>query len=75
MINWNNLDTLASYKALEALKGKVVLQDVMSGESGAERAKNYSVTMAAEMAYNYAAKEVDCEVLEALKALAEEVKM
>ncbi len=75
MINWNNLDTLASYKALEALKNKVVLQEVMSGETGAERAKNYTVPMAAEMAYNYAAKEVDCEVLEALKALAEEAQL
>ena len=45
MITWNNLDTLASYKELESLE-QVNLVEVMSGENGAERVKNYSVPMA-----------------------------
>ena len=38
MINWNNMDTLASYAALKAAE-PVKLQAVMAGESGAERVK------------------------------------
>ena len=68
MITWNNLDTLESYKELSNVK-KVNLAEVMTGENGAERVKNYSVPMAAGMAYNYAAKQVDDDVLEALKKL------
>ena len=44
---------------------KVNLAEVMTGENGAERVKNYSVPMAAGLAYNYAAKQVDDDVLEA----------
>ena len=55
MITWNNLDTLASFKELERVK-HVNLAEVMSGENGAERVKNYSVPMAEGLAYNYAAK-------------------
>ena len=69
MITWNNLDTLESFKELSDVK-EVNLAEVMTGENGAERVKNYSVPMAAGMAYNYAAKQVDDDVLEALKKLA-----
>ena len=74
MITWNNLDTV---KAYEALKGvvKVDLAKVMAGENGAARVKKYSVPMAEGMAYNYAAKQVDDEVLAALAALAEEMQL
>ena len=44
MITWNNLDTLASFKELAGVK-KVDLAEVMAGENGAERVKNYSVPM------------------------------
>ena len=74
MITWNNLDTLESYKELSNVK-KVNLAEVMTGENGAERVKNYSVPMAAGMAYNYAAKQVDDDVLEVLKKLAKEAQL
>ena len=45
MITWNNLDTLASFKELEKVE-RVNLVEAMTGESGAERVKNYSVPMA-----------------------------
>ncbi|MCR4651594.1 MAG: glucose-6-phosphate isomerase [Lachnospiraceae bacterium] len=73
MVSWNNLDTLASYKELEDLGEKVDLVKVMSGESGAERVKNYTVPMAADMNYNYAAKAVNEDILNALQKLADEV--
>ena len=75
MVKWNNLDTLEAYKALESYKDSVNLVEVMSGENGANRVKNYSVPMAAGMAYNYAAKEVDDTVIEKLAALAEEAEL
>jgi len=74
MIQWNNLDTLASYKALFEVE-KVNLAAAMTGENGAERVKKYSVPMAAGMAYNYGAKAVDCKVLEALANLAKEAQL
>ena len=60
MITWNNLDKLTSYQEL-AKTNKVKLAEVMSGENGAKRVKNYSIPMAAGLAYNYAAKQVDEE--------------
>ena len=74
MITWNNLDTLASFQDLKEVK-TVDLKDVMSGENGAERVKKYSVPMAEGMAYNYATKKVDDQVLEALAKLAEEAQL
>ena len=74
MITWNNLDTLASFKELEGVK-KVNLAEVMAGENGAERVKNYSVPMAEGLSYNFAAKKVNDEVLEGLKKLAEEAQL
>ena len=75
MITWSNLDTLASYGKLMALKGRVNLAEAMAGENGAARVAEYSVPMAAGMAYNYAAKAVDGEVLAALAELAEEAQL
>ena len=74
MITWNNLDKLTSYQEL-AKTNKVRLAEVMSGENGAKRVKNYSIPMAAGLAYNYAAKQVDEEVLAALGKLAEEAQL
>lgn len=75
MIKWNNLDTLETFKAVEACKGSVKLAEVMAGENGANRVKNYSVPMAEGLNYNYAAKEVDDALLEKLAAFAEEAQL
>ncbi len=75
MATWKNLDTLASYSKLNGLKDHVNIAEAMSGEQGAERVKKYSVPMAAGLAYNYAAKQVDDDVLEALKKLAKEAQL
>ena len=74
MVSWNNFDTLESAKALKSVK-RVKLQEVMSGANGAQRVKNYSIPMAAGLAYNYAAKEVDDDVLKALEAFAKEAQL
>ena len=75
MSNWNNLDTLVSYKALAAAKKQVKLTEAMAGENGAARVKSYSAPMAAGLAYNYAAKEVDDEILAGLAELAKEAEL
>jgi len=74
MINWRNFDSLASYKEIADVE-RVNLAEAMTGENGAERVKNYSVPMAAGLAYNYAAKQVDEKVLAALEKLAEEAQL
>ena len=51
MVSWNNLDTIKSYNDLEGIK-HVNLVEAMSGENGAKRVKEYSVPMAAGLAYN-----------------------
>ena len=71
MITWNNLDTISAYQELQKV-AKVNLKEAMTGQAGAERVGKYSVPMAAGLAYNYAAKQVDDRVLEALAKLAEE---
>ena len=74
MVSWKNLDTLASFAALKEAD-KVVVKDVMAGENGAKRVKEYSVPMVDGMVYNYAAKAVDESVLAKLQALADEAEL
>ena len=74
MVTWNNLNTLASFQTLSETE-RVDLVSAMTGENGAERVKNYSIPMAAGLAYNYAAKQVDEKVLDALVKLAEEAQL
>ena len=74
MINWKNLDELASYGELQKVE-KVNLAEVMSGESGAQRVKSCSIPMAEGLSYNYAAKAVDSRVLDVLVKLADEAQL
>ena len=74
MVSWNNLDTLASFKELANVK-PACLTEVMSGDSGADRVKKYSIPMAAGLSYNYASKQVDEDVLSALEKLADEAQL
>ena len=75
MIHWNNLDALTSFGKLTALKKRVDLTEAMAGEGGAGRVAKYSVPIARGLAYNYAAKAVDDEILDLLAELAEEAQL
>ena len=75
MVSWNNMDTLKSMEALKELKGRVNVAEAMSGESGAQRVARYQVPIGAGLVYNYAAKQVDDTILEALAAVAEEAQL
>ena len=74
MLNWNNLDTLASYQELEKAE-RINLAEVMSGENGAERVKTYSTPIVDGLTFNYAAKAVDDNVLAILDKLAKEAQL
>ncbi len=74
MITWKNLDTISAYQKLQEA-APVNLAEVMAGEKGADRVKKYSVPMAAGLTFNYAAKQVDDKILEALVKLAEETQL
>ena len=74
MINWNNLDTLVSFKELKDTKA-VDLVSAMSRESGADRVKSFNIPMADGLNYNYAAKQVDSDVLDKLVKLADEAQL
>lgn len=74
-IEWNNLNTLDAYKKLLSLKGNVDLAETLSGKDAAKRVKKFSVKMAEELVYNFAAKEVDDSILEAMQNLSEEAQL
>ena len=74
MVKWNNFDTLTSYEEIAKVE-KVNLAEVMSGENGATRVKKYNVPMGEGLVFNYAAKQVDDNVLAALAKLADEAQL
>lgn len=74
MTQWKNLDTLASFGELAKVQ-KVNLVEAMSGQNGADRVKKYSIPMAEGLTYNYAAKQVDDQVIDALEKLAAEAEL
>jgi len=74
MINWNNMDTLSAYAALQAAQ-PINLRESMTGENGAARVKSYSVPMGAGMDFNYGARPVDDAILDKLAAFAEEAQL
>jgi len=71
MINWNNFDSLNSYKKLLSLNGKVELGNVLNPQ----RIKTCSVPMAKGLMYNYAAKQVNEQILSVLQELADEQQL
>ena len=74
MIAWKNMDTLAAYQELLAAD-KLNLAAAMSGENGADRVRNYTVPMAAGLAFNYGARPVDDNILAILKKFAAEQQL
>ena len=75
MIQWENLDKLESYKKLQSLKNLVSIKDELSGAAGADRVAKCNVSMAAGLTYNYAAKQVNQQVLTVLQSLADEAQL
>ena len=74
MITWNNLDTLSAFQALKNAES-INLPEVMTGANGAERVSKYTIPMAEGFTYNYAAKQVDDNVMSLLIQLANEAQI
>ena len=70
-MEWNNADSYESWKKLMSLKGQVSLKK----ELNAERVKKYSAKMAAGLTYNYAAKQVNDQILGVMQNLADEMEL
>src|SRR5574344_415695 len=71
-ISWDNLNKLESYKKLQTLKGAVSVAKVLSGAAGAKRVAECSIPMSSGLTYNYAAKQVNKQILSVFKALVKE---
>ena len=74
MINWKNMDTLASFAELKAAK-PVNVKEAMSGDNGAERVKTYTAPMGGKMNFNYGARPVDAQILAILQKFADEQQL
>ena len=74
MANWKNLDQLQAFEELKAAK-KVNIREAMTGESGADRVRSFSVPIAEGLDFNYAARPVDADLLAVLAKLAEEAEL
>ena len=75
MVTWQNADTLSSWKKLQSLKGMVSVKDELSGAGAADRIAKYSVGMGAGLTYNYAAKQVNEQIIKTLAELADEQQL
>ena len=75
MATWSNADTLSSWKKLQSLKGMVSVKDELSSADAVKRIKEYSVPMAEGLTYNYAAKQVNEQILKTLQELSDESQL
>ena len=75
MATWSNADSLSSWKKLQSLKGMVSVADELSSTGAADRIAKYSIPMGGELTYNFAAKQVNEQILKTLAELAEEQQL
>ena len=75
MVTWSNADKLSSWKKLQSLKGMVSIADELSSPAAADRIAKYSIPMGGALTYNYAAKQVNEQILKTLAELAEEQQL
>ena len=75
MINWSNSDKLSSWKKLMSLKGMVSVADELSGSNAVNRINEYCIPMGGNLKFNYAAKQVNAQILKTLSELAEEQQL
>ena len=75
MATWSNADSLSSWKKLQSLKGMVSVADELSSASAADRIAKYSIPMGGALTYNFAAKQVNEQILKTLAELAEEQQL
>ena len=75
MINWTNADKLSSCKKLQSVIVIVSVSVELSGSGAVDRIKKYSIPMGGSLTYNYAAKQVNEQILKTLAELADEQQL
>ncbi|MCQ2982620.1 MAG: glucose-6-phosphate isomerase [Treponemataceae bacterium] len=70
-ISWENADSLESWKKLMSLKGLVSLKKELT----AQRVADYQVADACGLTYNYAAKQVNSQILGVMQQLADDAQL
>ena len=75
MVTWANADKLASWKKLLSLKGMVSVAEELSCAQAADRIAKYSIPMGGNLTYNFAAKQVNEQILKTFAELAEEQQL
>ncbi len=75
MVSWSNADSLSSWKKLMSLRGMVSVADELASPGAAERVASYSVPMGAGLTYNYAAKQVNPQIMRTFAELADEAQL
>jgi len=71
-ISWDNLNKLESYKKLQALKGAVSVAKALGGAAGEKRVAEFAIPMSSGLTYNYAAKQINKQIITVFKALVKE---
>ena len=75
MVTWTNADKLSSWKKMLSLKGMVSVADELSSVQAADRIAKYSIPMGGNLTYNFAAKQVNEQILKTFSELAEEQQL
>lgn len=75
MAEWQNASKYPAWKKMLLQKNIVDIKATLTSDKVAERIKDYDVPMACNLHYNYAAKEVNKEVLDTLTSLAKEAQV
>jgi glucose-6-phosphate isomerase len=75
MATWQNADSLSSWKKLQSLKGMVSVAQELSSPSAADRIAKYTIPMGGGLTYNYAAKQVNEQIIKTLAELADEQQL
>lgn len=74
-MDYQNADKLPSWGKMLSQKGAVNVKRELSSDTASKRIASYSVPMACGLTYNYAAKEVNADVLATLTSLAKEAQL
>ena len=75
MITWSNADKLASWKKLMSLKGMVSVKEQLSSSDATKRVNDYNIKMGGGLSFNYAAKQVNEQIIKTFEEFAEEQQL
>ncbi|MCR5436057.1 MAG: glucose-6-phosphate isomerase [Treponema sp.] len=74
-MTWSNADKLASWKKLMSLKGMVSVKEQLSSSDATKRVNDYNIKMGGGLSFNYAAKQVNEQIIKTFEEFAEEQQL